>query len=180
MLTDPAIESPSDLVRRAMQEHESALVGYAAGIVGDLDLARDIVQDTFLKLYEQEPGRIAAAGLRSWLFTVCRNRGLDALRRRRRTVSLQDEPMLELASREPTPAEAAEHAEEAGALLRLLARLPANQREVIRLKFQNDLSYKEISEITGLSATNVGFLIHTGIKRLRQMLQVPHAETVPA
>jgi RNA polymerase sigma-70 factor (ECF subfamily) len=53
----------------------------------------------------------------------------------------------------------------------MLDELPVNQREVIRLKFQNDLSYKEIAEITQLSMTNVGFLLHVGLKRLRVLLQ---------
>ncbi len=47
--------------------------------------------------------------------------------------------------------------------------LSENQREVIRLKFQNDLSYKEIADITRLSVTNVGFLLHTGLKKLRAL-----------
>ena len=48
--------------------------------------------------------------------------------------------------------------------------LPPNQREVIRLKFQNDLSYREIAEVTQLTETNVGFLLHTGLKKLRALL----------
>ena len=44
---------------------------------------------------------------------------------------------------------------------------PANQREVIRLKFQNGFSYQEISRISGHSVSNVGYLIHAGIKTLR-------------
>jgi RNA polymerase sigma-70 factor (ECF subfamily) len=48
--------------------------------------------------------------------------------------------------------------------------LPANQQEVVRLKFQNSLSYKEISAITGLSVTNVGYLLHTAIQTLRGKL----------
>jgi RNA polymerase sigma-70 factor (ECF subfamily) len=51
-----------------------------------------------------------------------------------------------------------------------LDRLSDNQREVIRLKFQQGLSYNEISEATGLTSGNVGFLLHTGLKRLRSML----------
>ena len=51
-----------------------------------------------------------------------------------------------------------------------LEQLPDNQREVIRLKFQQELSYKEISEATGLAVGNVGFLLHTGLKRLRSLL----------
>ncbi len=48
--------------------------------------------------------------------------------------------------------------------------LPANQQECIRLKFQHGLSYKQISQVTDLSVTNVGFLIHTGLKTLRKQL----------
>ena len=52
--------------------------------------------------------------------------------------------------------------------MRLLATLSANQQEVVRLKFQAGLSYRQISEVTGLSVTNVGFLLHTAIARLRK------------
>jgi RNA polymerase sigma-70 factor (ECF subfamily) len=51
-----------------------------------------------------------------------------------------------------------------------LGDLPANQQEAIRLKFQHELSYKQIAEVTQLSVSNVGFLIHTGLKTLRQRL----------
>ena len=53
-------------------------------------------------------------------------------------------------------------------LIRLIGRLPHNQQEVIRLKFQNGFSYQEISRITSLSVTNVGFILHTAIKALRR------------
>lgn len=56
-------------------------------------------------------------------------------------------------------------------LLNLLEALPANQQEVIRLKFQNDLKYREIAEITGLSVSNVGFQLHAGLKRLRELMK---------
>ena len=55
-------------------------------------------------------------------------------------------------------------------MLALLDTLPPNQREVIRLKFQNGFSYQEISRISGHSVSNVGYLIHAGIKTLRGRL----------
>ena len=75
------------------------------------------------------------------------------------------------ASPDPSPAAQAERHEVANEALGLLAGLPKNQQEVVRLKFQNGLSYQEISKITKLSASNVGVLIHTAIKTLRQQLQ---------
>jgi RNA polymerase sigma-70 factor (ECF subfamily) len=69
---------------------------------------------------------------------------------------------------EPRPGSALEAQETNAALLQLIAHLPPNQQEVIRLKFQNGFSYKEISRITALSVGNVGFLIHSAVTRLRR------------
>jgi RNA polymerase sigma-70 factor (ECF subfamily) len=55
-------------------------------------------------------------------------------------------------------------------VLDLLGTLPASQQEVIRLKFQNGFSYQEISRISGHSVSNVGYLIHVGLKTLRGRL----------
>ena len=57
-------------------------------------------------------------------------------------------------------------------ILKFVDSLTENQREVVRLKFQNGLSYKEIAAVTQLSSSNVGYLIHTAIHRLRQELGV--------
>ncbi len=56
-------------------------------------------------------------------------------------------------------------------MLKLLGTLPASQQEVVRLKFQGGLSYREISQITNLSVTHVGVLIHTALNKLRSQLQ---------
>ena len=69
---------------------------------------------------------------------------------------------------QPAPHETLEAKEATGFLLRILETLPPRQQEVLQLKFQNDLSYQQISEIMELSVSNVGVLIHNAIKTLRQ------------
>jgi RNA polymerase sigma factor (sigma-70 family) len=54
--------------------------------------------------------------------------------------------------------------------MKQIEKLPGNQREVLRLKFHAGLSYQEIAEVTGLSRTNVGFILHKAIAKLRQKL----------
>ncbi len=162
-------ESPAGLVKRALEEFQGPLIGYATSILGDADRARDVVQDTFLKLYQQEPDKVNRS-LKAWLFTVCRNRAFDILRKEKRMTTVESEQLESMASESGDPAAQAARSEQHSEVIRFLDRLPDNQREVIRLKFQNELSYKEISEVTRLSVSNVGFLIHTGIKRLRQLL----------
>ena len=73
-------------------------------------------------------------------------------------------------SHENPPETVAVQNEDAGCVLGLLATLSANQQEVIRLRFQSGLSYREIGRVTGLSVTNVGYLIHTAIKTIRERL----------
>jgi RNA polymerase sigma-70 factor (ECF subfamily) len=61
-----------------------------------------------------------------------------------------------------------EEEEASGFLMRILATLPPRQQEVLQLKFQSELSYQQIAEVTKTTANNVGVLIHTALKTLRQ------------
>lgn len=83
---------------------------------------------------------------------------------------LSDEHTSVCASADPSPVDVLETRESAAQVLKELEGLPSNQREVIRLKFQNGFSYREISRISGHSVSNVGFLIHTGLKTIRRRL----------
>lgn len=163
------METREQFVEQALAQYEGPLIGYALGIVHDLERARDVVQDTFIRLYQQDREKVQR-GLKTWLFTVCRNRALDILRKEKRMVELEDGKAARLEAAEVAPDRAADWDERVGQVMNALDRLSDNQREVIRLKFQQGLSYQEISEATGLTSGNVGFLLHTGLKRLRSML----------
>ena len=162
----------SEFIKRALEQYESPLIHYALRLTGNLDRARDVVQDTFLKLCRQ-PCHNFDGNLARWLFTVCRNGAIDLQRRERRMTTaaeLSEQPSTAHQSPEATviTRDSTEN------VFRMLDQLPDNQQEVVRLKFQNDLSYQEIADVTGLSVTNVGFLLHTAIKRLRELLQSEH------
>lgn len=153
-----------------LEEYEQPLTRYAAHITGDVERAREVVQDTFLKLCRQKPSQVRDH-LAQWLYTVCRNRALDVLRKERRMTGISD-AQLNLQTRSgPEVPSVLEREEQVAGILNILSTLPSNQQEVIRLKFQSDLSYLEISRITNLSVSNVGFLIHTGLKTIRERAQ---------
>lgn len=156
-------------IEQAMADFESPLIGYAATILQDTDRARDVVQDTFIRLCQQDVAKVRD-NLKSWLFTVCRNRALDILRKEKRTEPLEEIRWKKVAGPGLQPDQQAWQEERLSRVMDLLERLSDNQREVILLKFQQGLSYQEISSITGLGTGNIGFLIHTGLKRLRDLL----------
>jgi RNA polymerase sigma factor (sigma-70 family) len=163
------ITTSEQLVEHALKEYESPLIGFAIGIVRDHDRARDVVQDTFIRLYKQDVDKVKS-GLKSWLFTVCRNRALDVLRKEKRMVSVDDEILQKEPSNTVSPDLSADRHERLDEVHQKMESLSENQQLVIRLKFEQGMSYQEISLQTGLSSSNVGFLLHNGLKKLRETL----------
>ncbi len=153
-----------------MELYESQLIAYAATLLnGDLERARDVVQDTFLRLYLAEPEKVRDS-VKAWLYTVCRNRAFDILRKDSRLTFTDDDMLQSYCDARPDPSHSADTHELYDRAWELLEGLSSNQREVIRLKFLHDCSYKDIARITGLTTGNVGFLMHVGLKKLRELL----------
>jgi RNA polymerase sigma factor (sigma-70 family) len=171
-------ESKEEQVHALLRRFQIPLVQFATRITGDRERARDIVQETFVKFQrngalpkESEPA--------TWLFTVCRNGALNVCRKERRMMYLDEELLQSRESKQPLPFERIEQEEAAGFLMRIVATLPPRQQEVLQLKFQNDLSYQQIAEITKTTANNVGVLIHTALKTLRQRYGQASKDFIP-
>lgn len=156
-------------LRAVAARFEKPLLAFAARLTSDPDLARDVVQDTFLRFSKSAPEEFEGGDPAKWLFTVCRNRALDLCRRAGRVTFVEQEVLDAAPSPAPSPAEAVAAEDEHALLRRLLTQLPPRQQELVQLKFQQDLSYRDIAAITGLSETNVGFLLHTALRKLRAL-----------
>jgi RNA polymerase sigma factor (sigma-70 family) len=165
---DASIKSP---VRGTIEEVftalESPLLSYAARLTGTIELAEDIVQEAFMKLHAQfaevrEPKR--------WLYRTVHNLALNQRRSAARIVSLHqpDEAGVTPDSDVPDPMlmpdEQIARWEGIGLVRLSLESLDERSRELIRLKFTEDLSYQEISARTGLKAGHVGYLLHHALK----------------
>lgn len=147
---------------------ESPLLSYALRLLGDRALAEDTVQEAFMKLHVQfadirEP--------RHWLYRTVHNVALNHRRRSGRIVPLGpadgEEGAVGVADATdplPLPDEQIARWEGIGLVRLSLQSLDERSRNLIRLKFIDGLSYKEISLRTGLSVTHVGYLLHHAIK----------------
>ena len=168
----------SERMEALIRRFEVPLVQFAARIIGDRERARDVVQETFLKF--QRNGASSHTGEpATWLFTVCRNGALNVCRKEKRMMYLDEELIESREDVQPMPFERLEQEEAKGFLLRIVATLPPRQQEVIQLKFQNDLSYQQIAQITKTTANNVGVLIHTALKTLRQRYAAASKDFLP-
>lgn len=153
-------------ITETMTLYQGSLISYTYGFTGSHDQARDVVQDTFIKLCEKSKEDFDD-GLKSWLYTVCRNGALQVLRKGGRMSELTEVTMMHYQEQSPSPAKSTEQKDQFGHVLQLIEKLPVNQQEVIRLKYNHQMSYQEISEISSLTVTNIGFLLHTGLQKLR-------------
>ncbi len=162
---------PEAWLRGALDRFERPLIAYSARLLGDVDQARDVVQDTFLRLCDnartEDARRNLEPHLAEWLYTVCRNRAIDVYRKAKRLVANPEGGLIDPLDAEPTPGAKFERREAASDILRELATLPASQQEVIHLRFRQGLSYKEIASITDRTVNHVGVLLHNGLKTLR-------------
>ena len=167
----PAVDgvSTAEWIQSILDRFEGPLLRYARRITGDLELARDVVQETLLQVCRHDRTSLEDR-LAPWLFQVCRHRALDVQRKEHRMSAATDLDLHTLPGGSGPP-ELLARRETTSRLISLLDALTANQQEVIRLKFQNDLSYREIAEITGLTVSYVGVLLHTGLKRLRELMK---------
>ncbi len=169
-------ESPRfESIEELFQALESPLLSYALRWLDDMALAEDMVQEAFLRLHAQfhevrEPRR--------WLYRTVHNLALNHQRNVRKLVPLpapggQSEAnpaAAELADAAPLPDEQIARWESIGLVRLTLDALDARSREVVRLKFNEELSYKEISARTGLKTGHVGYLLHHALKTIADEL----------
>lgn len=158
-------------LKDAVARYHGPLVAYARSHTGDLERARDAAQDTLLRLCQQPADKFEQdiqPRLAAWLFTVCRNRVIDLHRKDSRMTATDAQSMDQSAPHAAaSPADHAEASDQQDHLLTLVAALPTPQREVVRLRFQGGLAYREIADVTGHSVSHVGVLLHQAIKDLR-------------
>jgi RNA polymerase sigma-70 factor (ECF subfamily) len=157
---------------------EIPLFQYARRITGDRERARDVVQETFVK-FQRNGALRREDDPATWLFTVCRNTALNVCRKERRMRYVDEEVIEARESEQSMPFDRLEQAEATGFLLRIVGTLPLRQQEVIQLKFQNDLSYQQIAKIMQTTANNVGVLLHTALKTLRQRYAQVAGDFIP-
>lgn len=164
------ISQTDDWITPLLVRYEGPLLKYAQRLTNCPNRARDVVQETFLRLCRQ-PAIARESHVAEWLFTVCRNYALDVKRKEQRMIPAASGELAGTQSSAPQPDDQAEQNETANRVLALVNELPENQQAVLMLKYQGSLSYKEIAGVTGLSVSNVGYLIHQGLTTLRRKLK---------
>jgi RNA polymerase sigma-70 factor (ECF subfamily) len=175
LLRSYAETSDTDSLGVFFGRYQDPLVRFASRLLGDADAAQDVVQETFLQVARHPRKLLDVESCHNWLLKVARNIGITQLRREARArrhagaVAARVQVTAEEAELEKTTA--VEKEEMRARVQAEIERLGPRYRELLLLKVQEDKSYKEIAEITGLTVTNVGYLLHMAMKELSRRLQ---------
>lgn len=166
---EASAESPGcETIEELFTALEAPLLVYALRYTGERSLAEDAVQEAFMKLHAQFA---SVEKPRPWLYRTVHNLALNQRRAAGRTVSLEktaeeDCPAADPADAALLPDEQMLRLEGIGQVRLSLAALDERSRELVRLKFHEDLSYKDIAVRTGLTTGNVGFILHHALKTI--------------
>lgn len=172
---DPLIQAVARGDRTAFKElyllESSRLYGIALHIVRSREVAADVLQETFVQVWQNAARFVPDRGNgAAWLTGIVRFRALDAVRRLGREIP-SDDPLLGDEASEPDIAEKIDAATEAAALKRCLKLLDERSRRCIVLAFVDGLSHSEIAARIGAPLGSVKSWVRRGLLSLRGCLQ---------
>lgn len=158
-----------DETERLMATERHGLLQYACYRLGNPDDAEDAVQDVFVRLHQRlSEGDTEVRNLSAYLYRSLANLCVSRLREvgRTPTVSLDSQP-------DPIAPEAEDFEQEYRRINRLLAEIPEEQAEVIRLRYYGDKSFQEIADILGIPLTTAKSRFTYGIEKIKRGMRAP-------
>lgn len=159
-----------EALRRIYAKYKNDLLKLAVALLGDVNAAEDVVQDVFVT-FAQSAERIRPAGsLKKYLLTCVANRIRNRKRDRQRHEASGLDEADNLASSFRRPEQWAVLSEELGQLSQAMAQIPYEQREVVALYIEGNITFRQIAKIQNVSINTVQGRYRYGIKRLRSML----------
>jgi RNA polymerase sigma-70 factor (ECF subfamily) len=156
-----------ETIEAIVAEHETALLRYATRLLNNPAGAQDIVQEAFLKLFKNwRTGLRPTEKISAWLYRVTHNFAVDYIRRESRLNLLHNRHAAEQPDPPAVFGSSQMESESYQFVLAEIGKLDLDERQVAVLRFQEGLSYREISAITGRTEGNVGCILHKVVKQL--------------
>jgi RNA polymerase sigma-70 factor (ECF subfamily) len=168
--------SDPDALQDAILRYQHRLYRYLLRLVEDSAAAEDLFQQTWVRVMENIRRYDAQRSFEAWLFTLAHNLAIDYLRRRRpdslNELTPSGEVRLgELVGNNPDALEQALEWERAAIVAAAMRELPAIHREVLTLRFEEDLKLEQISEIAQVPLSTVKSRLHRALDGLRTRLE---------
>lgn len=166
-----------ELLDHLIEQYHYRLFRYLQSLAGNKEMAEDLFQETWIRVLERGHQYNEKWKFGTWLFTIARHLFVDYLRRKNpAATSTLDEPdqtpaLAETPSDTPSPFDLQIQREESGRVASALELLAASYREVLVLRFQEDLSLEEIADVVAAPLPTVKSRLYRGMEALRELLE---------
>ena len=186
-IANPGILGDGELVRSALAGREASfeelvrryqrpIAAYVYRMVGNYDVALDLTQEVFIKVYGSLARYRSDYKFSTWIYKIAHNAAIDHLRRyavREQALSgeIEGDRGVAIESRRLTPEQESEREERRSEIECVVYTLPAAYRELIVLRHSHDLSYDEIAEVTGLPLGTVKNRLFRAREAMRDLLE---------
>jgi len=168
---EAARESGADAIQDAFAQYQGELLGTLYYLVGNVEDARDALQEAFIKCWRHQEQVAEVQNLKAWIFRVALNTGRDLRQtawRRKRQPLPEGESMME--SRSETPELVAERNEQVERLRGAIKLLRPEEQEVFLLRQNGQLKYEEIAASVGIPLGTVKTRMRLALTKLREIL----------
>lgn len=167
----------ADLLDRLIEQYQHRLFRYLLFLTGNREISEDLFQETWMRVLLRGSQFNGKARFDTWLFTIARNLVID-LSRKRTAVSLdelsessEDDRPIEFPIHDPSPLDQIQTGEDRAEVNEVLHKLESNSREVLVLRFYEELSLEEISGVTKAPLSTVKSRLYRGLAALRPEIE---------
>jgi RNA polymerase sigma-70 factor (ECF subfamily) len=172
------------LLDELIVQYQHRLLRYLLYLTGNRELAEDLFQETWMRVLLRGAQFNGNSRFETWLFTIARNLVIDT-RRKRTMMSLEelceggdDDRPFEVAGDDPNPFELYQSYENSRIVAELLLALDPLHREVLVLRFHEELSLEEISQVTCAPLSTVKSRLYRGLASLKPRLEAKTSQQV--
>jgi len=165
-----------EILDRLIETHQHRLLRYLLSLTGSRPLAEDMFQETWIRVLERGRQYRSQWKFEVWLFTIARHLVIDEARRKKglsldQLMEPEEGPGFQPSAHGPSPFEEVISGQEVARLNRLLLQIPAVYREVLTLRFHEDLALEDIAAIVSVPLSTVKSRLYRGLEALRKFLE---------
>lgn len=159
-----------------VQRYKNPLTNYVFRFLGDYEACVDVVQETMIRVFKNKDSYKSIAKFSTWIYTIAGNLARTELQRRKKTVfstgrNSEEEITLEIPDNRYRPDKILENSFKEKAIQEALLKISETYRKMVVLRDIQELSYEEISEISGLPVGTVKSRINRGRAQLQRLLK---------
>lgn len=172
-LVEKYLAGDEEALRFLIERYTNKIFTFVCRYVKDEDIAEDVVQDVFIKMWKNLESFDQEKNFKVWLYSIAKNTALDFLKKKKLVSfsTMAEDEIFDVKDLNPLPNEVLRQADESKILMAALKKLPSLYREILLLYYKDEFNFREIAEVTGKPLNTVKSIHFRAMKMLKKLLK---------